>query len=184
MASILAWIGSESFHDTTSWFGAGSGPRSQGICRHIRNCPEEPPHRVEREDQRAQPRRQIFGSAAASAAMMASLEKSNNSRDLAGARNNLAAFYQRQQRFTDAEPRLKRALAIRETTLPREHPDAFPCLAQKTLFPSAVWLRSSEHQSSISVANNRGRGTDAKRSGKRKADAEAPERMPEWTIPS
>ena len=37
--------------------------------------------------------------------------------------NNLAALYQRQQRYADAEPLFKRSLAIREKTLGPEHPD-------------------------------------------------------------
>jgi tetratricopeptide (TPR) repeat protein len=37
--------------------------------------------------------------------------------------NNLAALYQRQERYADAEPLFKRALAIREKSLPRDHPD-------------------------------------------------------------
>ena len=37
--------------------------------------------------------------------------------------NNLAALYQRQQRYADAEPLFKRALAVREKSLGRGHPD-------------------------------------------------------------
>ena len=37
--------------------------------------------------------------------------------------NNLAALYQRQERFADAEPLFKRALAIRERSLGSGHPD-------------------------------------------------------------
>ncbi len=37
--------------------------------------------------------------------------------------SNLAALYQRQERYADAEPLFKRSLAIREKALPRDHPD-------------------------------------------------------------
>jgi tetratricopeptide (TPR) repeat protein len=37
--------------------------------------------------------------------------------------NNLAALYQRQERYGEAEPLFKRALAIREQALGRDHPD-------------------------------------------------------------
>ena len=37
--------------------------------------------------------------------------------------NNLAALYQRQQRYGDAEPLFKRALALREKSLTPGHPD-------------------------------------------------------------
>ena len=37
--------------------------------------------------------------------------------------NNLAALYQRQQRYADAEPLFKRALAVREKSLGHGHPD-------------------------------------------------------------
>jgi hypothetical protein len=37
--------------------------------------------------------------------------------------SNLAALYQRQERYADAEPLFKRSLAIREKALPHDHPD-------------------------------------------------------------
>ena len=37
--------------------------------------------------------------------------------------NNLAALYQRQERYAEAEPLFKRALAIREKSLAPGHPD-------------------------------------------------------------
>ena len=40
-----------------------------------------------------------------------------NSPEIAAALNNLAALYQRQERYADAEPLFKRALAIRERSL-------------------------------------------------------------------
>ena len=42
---------------------------------------------------------------------------------MASTLNNLAALYQRQERFADAEPLFKRALAIRERSLGPSHPD-------------------------------------------------------------
>ena len=43
--------------------------------------------------------------------------------DIAPELNNLAALYQRQLRYVEAEPLFKRALAIREKSLPASHPD-------------------------------------------------------------
>jgi tetratricopeptide (TPR) repeat protein len=43
--------------------------------------------------------------------------------EIAPALNNLAALYQRQERFADAEPLFRRALAIRENRASPGHPD-------------------------------------------------------------
>ena len=43
--------------------------------------------------------------------------------EIASALNNLAALYQRQERYAEAEPLFKRALAIRERSLGPGHPD-------------------------------------------------------------
>jgi CHAT domain-containing protein/Tfp pilus assembly protein PilF len=43
--------------------------------------------------------------------------------DIAPELNNLAALYQRQQRYAEAEPLFKRALALSERSLPPNHPD-------------------------------------------------------------
>jgi tetratricopeptide (TPR) repeat protein len=47
-----------------------------------------------------------------------------DSADMAPELNNLAALYQRQFRYAEAEPLFKRALALREKALPPGHPDA------------------------------------------------------------
>jgi CHAT domain-containing protein/Tfp pilus assembly protein PilF len=46
-----------------------------------------------------------------------------DSREIAPELNNLAALYQRQGRYAEAEPLFKRALALREKSLPSGHPD-------------------------------------------------------------
>ena len=123
---------------------------------------------AQRQNQRTQPRRKIFRSAAAGAGTVANAREEIRPRasrcrrraeqsgasstaikatmprpsrcssarsrsstrpsasirpDAAPELNNLAALYQRQERYAEAEPLFKRALAIREKSLGRDHPD-------------------------------------------------------------
>ncbi|GLR89066.1 CHAT domain-containing tetratricopeptide repeat protein [Bradyrhizobium iriomotense] len=59
-------------------------------------------------------------------AMVASLEKGNNSRDLAGALNNLAQVYAAQGHDDQAEPLYKRAVALLEKSLGLDTPEIAP----------------------------------------------------------
>ena len=103
--------------------------------------------------------------------------------------NNLAAVYQRQQRFAEAEPLFKRALAIREKSLPREHSDVGQSLNNlATLYVKqeryadaeplfqralAVYQKAGgpEHPAVATLLNNIGQ---LDRDLNRDADAEAP----------
>ncbi|MCP3462691.1 tetratricopeptide repeat protein [Bradyrhizobium sp. CCGUVB23] len=59
-------------------------------------------------------------------AMVASLEKGNNTRDLAGALNNLAQIYAAQGHDDQAEPLYKRAVALLEKSLGLDTPEIAP----------------------------------------------------------
>jgi tetratricopeptide (TPR) repeat protein len=59
-------------------------------------------------------------------AMVASLEKSNNSRDLAGALNNLAQIHAAQGHDDQAEPLYKRAIALLEKSFGLDTPEIAP----------------------------------------------------------
>lgn len=59
-------------------------------------------------------------------AMVASLEKTNNSRDLAGALNNLAQVYAAQGHDDQAEPLYKRAIALMEKALGLDSAEVAP----------------------------------------------------------
>jgi CHAT domain-containing protein len=103
--------------------------------------------------------------------------------------SNLAALYQRQGRFAEAEPLFKRALAIREKALSREHPDVGQALNNlatlyvklehfaeaEPLFQRALAIyqkaAGSEHPAVATVLNNIGQ---VDRDLNRDADAEAP----------
>ena len=61
-----------------------------------------------------------------------------DSAEVAPELNNLAALYQRQERYADAEPLFKRALAIREKSLPPVIPTSDN--------PSTIWRPLYEKQ--------------------------------------
>ncbi|MCP3474050.1 CHAT domain-containing protein [Bradyrhizobium sp. CCGUVB1N3] len=122
-------------------------------------------------------------------AMVASLEKGNNHRDLAGALNNLAQVYAAQGHDDQAEPLYKRAVALLEKSLGLDTPEIAPELNNlaalyqrqqrfaeaEPLFKRALAIYQKaggpEHPAVATLLNNIGQ---LDRDLNRDADAEAP----------